>query len=261
MQSLFFWNFKAAFHGHGLEFQDFREYTPLDDAKYIDWALSSRENTTIMRRYREDKQGRILCVVDNSPTLALEWGIKKKLAKDIISLLWTAALKSWETFWWFVYWADGWIYVPDKKLQSNIYALENLIDTAPNEYQPTLWKLLWKNQKRSVIFYMTDRADIDIWALKTLGLKHDVIIVFLSTHFENTLQWNSFSNMRWGNTSLFIDLWDEKLKQKYMLARANKLKNLKNTARKYGMSFVSLDETSSLYLEFLQLMKQRLWRR
>ena len=43
-----------------------------------------------------------------------------------------------------------------------------------------------------------------------------------------------------------------------MLARANKLKNLKNAARKYGMSFVSLDETSSLYLEFLQLMKQRL---
>jgi hypothetical protein len=261
MQSLFFWSFKAAFHGHGLEFQDFREYTALDDAKYIDWALSSRENTTIMRRYREDKQGRILCVIDNSVTLWFQWWIKKRLVSQVTALLWTAALKSGESFGWYVFWEKDWMYVPDKKRQSNILILQNLIREAPSKHTPQLWKLLSKNQKRSVMFYLTDREDIEISDFKTLAIKHDLIIIYISTYFENTLYGKGLSSMRWDNSRMYIDLSDTKLKQEYILARWKKMKYLDTTARKYGISFLSIDESSHLYLEFLHLMQRRIWRK
>lgn len=64
MQSLFLGNFKAAFSGKGIEFQDFRAYSHGDDARYIDWLTSSREGTTVMRRYTEEKQADILCIFD-----------------------------------------------------------------------------------------------------------------------------------------------------------------------------------------------------
>lgn len=87
MKSLLLGNFKAAFSGKGIEFQDFRVYTYGDDAKYIDWATSSREGTTVIRRYKEEKEAHILCIADISSSLSFSQGVKQKLLTDTIELI------------------------------------------------------------------------------------------------------------------------------------------------------------------------------
>lgn len=94
MNSLFVGNFKSAFHGRGIEFQDFREYSPEDDAKYIDWVISGREGKTIMRRYREDKEGTIMCIFDDRVSLRFRSGIKYELANELLMLIGQASLMS-----------------------------------------------------------------------------------------------------------------------------------------------------------------------
>lgn len=52
--------------GSSIEFQDFREYTPGDDVRHIDWASYARTDRYMVRLYREEIAPRVELLVDAS---------------------------------------------------------------------------------------------------------------------------------------------------------------------------------------------------
>ncbi len=261
MNSLFVGNFKAAFQGRGIEFQDFRPYSPDDDARFIDWCISSREWTTIMRRYREEKEGKILCVLENTPQMHIDSQIKQTLCSEIIALLWYSAIKSGESFGWYVI-SGGWVrYVPARKNEVSIIALENSLGEDAFQGEVDYSFLMQKQMKRAIVFIITPRLQENLDMYTHIAQKHDVILIHIASHFENTLEGSGLTYLRWWSQSLTIDLDNREKKQQYIWRRKHRRENMIQTAHKKWMSCISLDETSSLYREFLQLMKQRTWNR
>lgn len=63
--------------GKGLEFEDFREYTPEDDASAIDWKASKRSNKLVIKRYKEERDMNVFFAVDVSASML--FGSEKKL--------------------------------------------------------------------------------------------------------------------------------------------------------------------------------------
>jgi uncharacterized protein (DUF58 family) len=61
--------YRRIIKGKGLEFEDFREYTPEDDASSIDWKASKRANKTLIRRYKEERDMNIFFAVDVSSSM------------------------------------------------------------------------------------------------------------------------------------------------------------------------------------------------
>ena len=56
--------FKIMFRGKGLEFDGYRDFSPDDDAQDIDWKASSRGGRTIVKRYKEERDLKIMFLVD-----------------------------------------------------------------------------------------------------------------------------------------------------------------------------------------------------
>lgn len=263
MNSLFLGNFKAAFHGKGIEFKDFREYTNLDDAKYIDWCTSSREWTTIMRRYREEKEGTILCVCDVTDSLSYEKeSPKRELMQDIIELLAIASYGSGESFGGFIVWSQWAKYIVPKKSHSSLSVLSQLTQhTRDSRESLHLDFLLPAYLKRSIVFILSDSRKVDIASLSQAAAKHNLIYIHLSSHFENTLE--SEDDMIVWDASVSLGLSSKNTKKiwEYRELRKQELENFSKELQSIGVQSLFLDEKSSLFWEFLKFMKFREKRR
>ena len=69
--------YKILFRGRGLEFNQFRSYAPEDDASLIDWKASVRAQRALVRSYKEEKDLRIVFIIDVSDSMV--FGSTEKL--------------------------------------------------------------------------------------------------------------------------------------------------------------------------------------
>lgn len=260
ISSLFIGNFKAAFSGRWIEFQDFREYSPGDDAKYIDWATSSREWITVMRRYREEKQWAVLCAIDVSESLKFgEESIKNNLIEDIVSLLWYASFWSGASFWGYILAGEDIKYIHPKKDKTVLYKILEIddIQARPFDREFSLEKLVNQKISRKVVFVISDSLNVDMKSFSITALKHDLVYIHISTHFENTLEWSGISLLKWKRNIFWINLAQEDKKKLYHEKRKDKLEKFSKELQKHNIDTVFLDETSNIFWEFLKLMKSR----
>ncbi|MFZ4767795.1 MAG: DUF58 domain-containing protein [Roseimicrobium sp.] len=58
--------YHSRFKGQGIEFDDFREYQPGDDVRFLDWNVTARMNEPYIRKYIEEREMTVLLLVDVS---------------------------------------------------------------------------------------------------------------------------------------------------------------------------------------------------
>jgi uncharacterized protein (DUF58 family) len=69
----------------GLEFREFREYQPGDDAHRIDWRASARTHNPVIRQYRSELAANWCICLDDSASMAVVGGAKWRLAATLAS--------------------------------------------------------------------------------------------------------------------------------------------------------------------------------
>lgn len=69
--------YRIIFRGKGPEFDGFRIYGPDDDASVIDWVASARAQKTLVRQYKEERDQKILFLIDVGDNMV--FGSTKKL--------------------------------------------------------------------------------------------------------------------------------------------------------------------------------------
>lgn len=73
----------ASIHrGRSLDFDDLREYVPGDAVADIDWKATARANTTLIRRWADERRHRVLFVVDSGRNMAAR-SLGDDLKRDI----------------------------------------------------------------------------------------------------------------------------------------------------------------------------------
>ena len=80
--------YRIIYRGKGLEFEDYQDYSPDDDASNIDWKASLRAQKTIVKRYKEERDLEIMFVIDISENMIL--GSVDKLKCEYVAELVTA---------------------------------------------------------------------------------------------------------------------------------------------------------------------------
>jgi len=259
MNSLFLGNFKAAFHGKWIEFRDFREYTSEQDAKHIDWMRSSSEGTTIMRRYREEKQWNILCLVDRRETLWYQDGPEKEnILQNIIRLIGEASLSAGESFGGFIvhaWWTEK---VKIKKQKTVLFEMQKSSYDGRDISEPLECNcLLSKNLRRSIVFILSDSRDIERDSLRQAAKKHDIIFVHVSSHFESDLSWEGVMFLEGNTWGAAINLGNAKKREKYKQLREEELQKFKWELRSIWVDSIFVDSVESIFPKFLACMKIR----
>ena len=83
----------SARRGHGLEFSDFRVYTPGDDFRHIDWGVYGRTDRLYLRQFREEQDLNVSFLLDTSNSMRFPEGEGKfEMARNLALALAYVAL-------------------------------------------------------------------------------------------------------------------------------------------------------------------------
>ena len=77
--------YKLLLRGKGLEFDSFRKYSDDDDASSIDWKASKRANTLLVKQYVEERDIKIMFLIDVSDNMV--FGSQEKLKCEYVAEL------------------------------------------------------------------------------------------------------------------------------------------------------------------------------
>lgn len=89
-------NYKSAFRGSGMEFDEVREYQPGDDVRSIDWNVTARQGRPFIKRFHEERELTVFFAVDCSGSGRYGRGecTKNELAAEVCATLAFSAVKS-----------------------------------------------------------------------------------------------------------------------------------------------------------------------
>jgi uncharacterized protein (DUF58 family) len=73
--------------GSSIDFQDYRDYQPGDDLRFIDWGIYARSDRLIIKLFREEVAPHLDLVLDGSRSMGLEQSLKAEAAARLAALL------------------------------------------------------------------------------------------------------------------------------------------------------------------------------
>ncbi|MFP4549529.1 MAG: DUF58 domain-containing protein [Spirochaetales bacterium] len=93
VENLLAGDYRSVFRGPGIEFDEVREYVDGDDARLIDWNVSSRMSEPYAKTFREERELTLFLIVDVSASLALgpPDRTRREVAAEVFALLSLAA--------------------------------------------------------------------------------------------------------------------------------------------------------------------------
>ena len=77
--------------GTSIDFQDYREYQPGDDLRFIDWGIFARSDRLTVKLYREEVIPHLDLILDGSRSMNLEDSAKAHAVAQLAALLATSA--------------------------------------------------------------------------------------------------------------------------------------------------------------------------
>ena len=206
----FFWLYKSKFHWVWMEFAELKEYNFWDSIKNIDWKSSARKWKIFSKKMEEERDLKILFVLDNSETMDFWTKIfsKKDVLEQVFYAISFSANSSWDSIWWFIFDENWEKFFPVKKWKENIVKIiseinknlnseknnKNFLEINSknkNKIENIFQKIHKLNLKNNLIFVLTDEINTtDEKILRIISKENEVIFINIFDDFELNLFWN-----------------------------------------------------------------------
>ena len=187
--------YHSVFKGHGIEFEEEREYVPGDDIRSIDWNVTARMGAPCVKRFCEERELTILFLVDVSGSQSFGSGqrAKAELAAEITCLLALSAIKNQDKIGLILFSDRIEKSIPPRKGRTAAMRLVREVLATEETRRGTniAGALRFLNQvqkRRSVVFIISDFMDTNFEReLRVTARRHDVICCALSDPREQEL--------------------------------------------------------------------------
>jgi len=187
--------YHSSFKGAGLDFDEFREYQPGDEIRFIDWNVTARMHETYIRKFKEERELSVIIVVDisGSTDFGSEGLSKRERAAELTALMGFSARYNGDKVGLLLFSKGPDIYLPPRKGGKNVIrAIREVLTTKPKDPTTSIssaCEFLHQSLKRkSLIFFISDFID---WGFeKTLGSlarQHDVVALSLIDPLEQNI--------------------------------------------------------------------------
>ncbi|MDP2091225.1 MAG: DUF58 domain-containing protein [Candidatus Gracilibacteria bacterium] len=273
VDSLFIGNYKTSFKGRGIEFATYKEYDFSDSVKNIDFVKSDREGKILVKLFEEERELSVYFLIDLNDSF-FNIGLKNEkidLVYELIYLIGFSAIKNGDKVGAFIFDSNKKNINIAKKGKQNFINIVNNLDKFTNYKEGFNIKDLFRKKtiekidnnglnyfnslriKNSLVFYLSDKLDIDLKDLKILGVKNDLIFCNIFNSFENNLSGDGISGLTNGTKNIFLDLDNLENVKKYIELRKFKINELRKFVLRNGGRYILLDETKNIYKEFYKL--------
>ncbi len=179
--------YRSGFRGQGLDFDEFREYTPGDEPRFIDWKVTARVGAPYVRKFHEDREQVLLLAVDTSGSMryASQGRAETKLeyAARLAAVLAYSAAQNGDKCGLLLYGMQPHFYLPPAKgpKQTLRIVREIISSSAGGSDEPldaVASEILRTQRKQAMLFLLSDFwGDQDKSALGKLAFRHELIPV------------------------------------------------------------------------------------
>lgn len=223
--------YRTAFRGRGMEFEEVREYTPGDDVRAIDWKVSARMNMPYVKVFREERELTVMLAVDVSGSTLT--GTRVQLRDELIArvgaVLTLIALMNNDKVGLVTYDSELQTFHPPRKARGAVWRILHEVMGSVEEHRaqakaaPTdlagmcdfLSKVL---KRRSIVFLLSDFLDSSIGrTLGTLAKRHDVTAIVAGDPADSELPAAGLAELTDPETGLsrLIDTSDPHFRRSY----------------------------------------------
>jgi uncharacterized protein (DUF58 family) len=189
--------YHSRFKGQGIEFDDFREYQPGDDVRFIDWNVTARMNDAFVRKYIEERELTVLLLVDvsGSGDYGSKDDSKRELAAELAAVFAFSAVSNQDKVGLVLFSDQVEAYVPPRKgLSHTLRIVRDILNMSPRSrksaFGPALSVALQRIAHRSLIVLVSDfLLPNQSWEhpLRAVAAKHDVVTVSVADPKEGVL--------------------------------------------------------------------------
>jgi uncharacterized protein (DUF58 family) len=195
VETAFSGEYHSVFRGHGMNFDEFREYQLGDEIRAIDWNVTARMSHPYVRKYIEERELTILLVVDVSAsgifgTVSIS---KRELAAEVASLLAFCALNNNDNVGLLLFTDKTELYIPPKKSRTHALRIIREVLYYEPEHRGTdlvqaLEFISRITSRRAVVFLLSDFQNLDFeHAASVCSKRHDLIAVPIEDPGEQSL--------------------------------------------------------------------------
>lgn len=185
--------YQSSFRGQGLDFDDFREYMPGDEPRFIDWKVTARMGSPFVRKFREDREISLMLVVDTSASMRYGSQAHSKLeyAAELAAVLAFSAQHTGDKCGLLLFGKEPRLFLPPAKGYKQVLRIVREVLNSPNDdpgagLEPVCQRLL-NMHKRSLVILISDFLfPPDKVALGKLNFKHELVTLRVNDPAEIT---------------------------------------------------------------------------
>lgn len=191
--------YRSAFKGRGMEFEEVRPYLFGDDVRAIDWNVSARMGDPHVKVFREERELTVILAVDLSGSLGFGTRVeeKRELVAAVAATIAFSAIRSNDRVGMLLFTDRVESFVPPRKgVRHVLRIVRDLLAFEPagrgTDIGRALDELARNLSRRSVVCVASDflqPAGVAPWetALARLRRRHDLIPIVVSDPFERTI--------------------------------------------------------------------------
>ena len=260
-------HYQSIFKGRGLEFDEVRPYTHGDDVRFIDWNVTARTAQPFIKRFHEERELNVICVVDRSASF--QWSSLRRERREQVAefsaLIGQVALRNHDRLGQLLYSDEVESYLsPSRSRHRYLHGLQNILEepkgSKRNDLVHAIEFLQQLKLKRSIVFVISDFQDEHEWdELEILGQFHEVVAVRVYDPFEHrepNLGLSSFNDIEKG-TPLHLDISSKLAKQRFINQSSKWLNKLVNRFSEMGISLISIGTEDDIVEHLMSFYQHR----
>lgn len=187
--------YRSAFKGRGIEFEEVRPYFEGDDVRAIDWNVTARTGDPYIKQFREERELTVYLLVDlsASQSIGTQHQLKRELVAELGATLAFSAIKSDDKVG-LILFTDQIekVVPPGKRSRHVLRVIRELLYCQPigsgTNIAAALDHLNKTVNRRSVVFLISDFQDTGYErALRVARRRHDIIPIVIGDRREQEL--------------------------------------------------------------------------
>lgn len=268
VSDVFAGEYHSVFKGHGMEFQEVREYVPGDEIRTIDWNVTARMGHPFVKKFTEERELTVMLLVDISAsnTFGSTPQLKKDLAAEIAAVLAFAAITNNDRVGLILFTDEIETYIPPKKGVAHVLRVIREVlyfepTRAGTRIQPALDFLNHVTTRKTVTFLISDFIT-DEQLKKPLAItarRHDLINIMIGDKREQS--WPAVGVVDWvdaetGRRSL-VDTSDVRTRRAFGTLQTQRRESLLKVFRASGIDIVQANAGEPYEREFIKFFRMR----
>lgn len=262
--------YRSAFRGQGMEFEEVREYSPGDEIKHIDWNVTARAGRPYVKLYREERELSLMLLVDMSASglFGSAGTAKRQKILECAGALGFAAISARDRVGALLFSDRVENYLPPRRGASAVWDLIRHVTTfKPSRKGTDLTEALTYlgrvHPKRSVVFLISDFLSSGCeGALKVASRRHDLIGIHITDPADGRLPQGGIVTLQDLESNAFFeaDAGDPKVRRFYEERHRKRQEHICRVLHRSGVDRLEMSTTDSVgdvLLRFFSLRERR----